>query len=291
MRPSIAATSLCILTATCRGSAAFSPNRPDRPSQRIGQQRERRGRIRPLHSTTERGADVQTIEADEARRRALAGKRESESPDDGKRRNQNDQEWKFFDTARCHVTAGPGGNGCVAFRREKGEAMGGPNGGRGGPGGSVYFVADEGLNTLALLRNRVHVRARGGKNGIGKNKDGSAGADVYVRVPCGTIVRELHTQKVAGELRTDGEVLMVAKGGRGGRGNAAFMTNRRTAPKLSERGEPGAERWLGVELRLVADVGEFVLDLTLSRFAIAPSFSDAREQVSSACPTPERAPS
>ena len=104
-------------------------------------------------------------------------------------------------------------------------------------------------------------------------------------------MRELHTQKVAGELRTDGEVLMVAKGGRGGRGNAAFMTNRRTAPKLSERGEPGAERWLGVELRLVADVGEFVLDLTLSRFAIAPSFYDAREQVSSACPTPERAPS
>ena len=255
MRRPIAATSLCILAVTCRGSAAFSPPAWDRPSRRTA--RQRRGRIRPLRSTTGRDIDEQTIRADEARRKALAGRGGSDAPGGGAgRQARNDQEWKFFDTARVHVTAGPGGNGCVSFRREKGEAMGGPNGGRGGPGGSVYFVADGGLNTLALLRNKVHVRARGGRNGIGKNKDGSAGSDIYVRVPCGTIVRELHTQKVAGELREDGEVLMVAKGGRGGRGNAAFMTNRRTAPKLSERGEPGAAQWLSVELRLVADVGE-----------------------------------
>jgi GTP-binding protein len=133
--------------------------------------------------------------------------------------------------------------------------MGGPNGGRGGSGGSIYFVADETLNTLAGLRSKIHVRAAGGKNGTGKNRDGSNGDDIMVRVPCGTIVRELHTQKVAGELRTDGQSLMVARGGRGGRGNFAFMTHRRTAPKFSERGEPGAERWLSVELRLVADVG------------------------------------
>ncbi|KAL7545943.1 hypothetical protein ACHAWF_009293 [Thalassiosira exigua] len=133
--------------------------------------------------------------------------------------------------------------------------MGGPNGGRGGGGGDVCLVADEGLNTLAGLRSRIHVRARHGRNGTGKNRDGCRGDDAEVRVPCGTVVRELHTQKVAGELRRHGERLVVATAGRGGRGNAAFMTQRRTAPKLCEHGEPGAERWLAIELRLVADVG------------------------------------
>lgn len=221
-----------------------------------------------LYSTTENEIDVDKARADEARRKALARKRSggaessssssyssSPSAPGGVNRNSNDKEWKFFDTARLHVTAGTGGNGCVAFRRERGEAMGGPNGGRGGSGGSVVFVADESLNTLAGLRSKIHVKAAHGKNGTGKNRDGSFGPDAVVRVPCGTIVRELHTQKVAGELRTHGQELMVARGGRGGRGNAAFMTNRRTAPKFSERGEPGAERWLSVELRLVADVG------------------------------------
>lgn len=200
------------------------------------------------------------VRADEARRTALAKKKkkqEKQSPTaannivdrtsstaSNNNSNNNDKEWQFFDTARVHVTAGTGGNGCVAFRREKGEAMGGPNGGRGGCGGSVLFVADESLNTLAGLRHMIHIKAGHGVNGTGKNRDGMFGKDIRVRVPCGTIVRELQTQKVAGELRTHGQELMVARGGRGGRGNAAFMTNRRTAPKLSELGEPGAERWL-----------------------------------------------
>ena len=205
-----------------------------------------------LYSTTDREIDMDKILADEARRIALA-KKKSQSPADlgstttntnSSNNNGNDKEWQFFDTARVHVTAGTGGNGCVAFRREKGEAMGGPNGGRGGCGGSVLFVADESLNTLAGLRHMIHIKAGHGVNGTGKNRDGMFGRDIRVRVPCGTIVRELHTQKVAGELRSHGQELMVARGGRGGRGNAAFMTNRRTAPKLSERGEPGAERWL-----------------------------------------------
>eukprot|EP00571_Detonula_confervacea_P011380 CAMPEP_0172303304 /NCGR_PEP_ID=MMETSP1058-20130122/4850_1 /TAXON_ID=83371 /ORGANISM="Detonula confervacea, Strain CCMP 353" /LENGTH=656 /DNA_ID=CAMNT_0013014055 /DNA_START=17 /DNA_END=1987 /DNA_ORIENTATION=- len=222
-----------------------------------------------LYSTTENEVDLDTTLADEARRIALAQKQSqpstttfntSQSQESSQQQNQspnnkNDEEWKFFDTARLHVTGGMGGNGCVAFRREKGEAMGGPNGGRGGSGGNVYFTADESLNTLSGLRSKIHVKAKHGKNGIGKNKDGSHGNDIAVRVPCGTIVRELHTQKVAGELRDHGEQLVVAVGGRGGRGNAAFMTQRRTAPKFMERGEPGAERWLSVELRLVADVG------------------------------------
>lgn len=213
-----------------------------------------------LFSAVEKDAD--TIKAEEARRKALAAKNvvnAGGSSTNAKQLRNNKQqpppEWKFFDTARVHVTAGSGGNGCVAFRREKGEAMGGPYGGRGGNGGSVYFLADESLNTLAGLRSRIHVRAASGKNGTGKNKDGVNGDDVFVRVPCGTIVRELHSQKVAGELRKNGEQLIVAKAGRGGRGNAAFMTHRRTAPKFCEHGEPGAERWLSVELRLVADVG------------------------------------
>jgi len=282
----------CILICQENGiirSSAFSPSQPlsthknviatqiPSPINNNNQQYTRSRRrldtinIIKLHSTTEDSVDINTAKANEARRKALANKQQSQSQfttttessstlqqtssTSSNRSTKNDEEWKFFDTARLHVTAGSGGNGCVAFRREKGEAMGGPNGGRGGPGGSVYFIADESLNTLAGLRSKIHVKAGVGKNGIGKNKDGSAGKEIYVRVPCGTIVRELHTQKVAGELRTHGEELMVARGGRGGRGNAAFMTQRRTAPKLSERGEPGAERWLSVELRLVADVG------------------------------------
>lgn len=168
---------------------------------------------------------------------------------------KDDQEWKFFDTARVHVTGGDGGNGCVSFRREKGEPMGGPNGGNGGRGGSVYLVCDESVNTLAPLRNRVHIRAGKARNGLGKGKHGQKGKDIIMPVPPGTVIRELHTQKLAGELKKDGESMLVARGGRGGRGNAAFKTDRNTAPKLAERAEPGAQRWLSVELRLVADVG------------------------------------
>ncbi|CAB9500407.1 GTPase Obg [Seminavis robusta] len=168
---------------------------------------------------------------------------------------RDDPEWKFFDTARMHVSGGDGGTGCVAFRREKGEPRGGPSGGSGGRGGSIYLVCDEGLNTLAPIRNRVHVRAAKGKNGLGKSKDGKKGKHVLVRVPPGTVVRDLKTNRLAGELRDHGQKFLVAKGGRGGRGNQAFMTNRMTSPKLAERGEPGVKRWLAVELRLVADVG------------------------------------
>ena len=174
------------------------------------------------------------------------------SPSNGGR---DDPEWKFFDTARIHVTGGDGGNGCVSFRREKGEAMGGPSGGRGGNGGSIYLVCDEGLNTLAPARNRVHTRAEKGRNGTGKSRNGKGGKDEYLYVPSGTIIRELHSQKVAGELKTDGEKFLVARGGRGGRGNLAFKSHRYTAPKLAERGEPGIARWVSLELKLVADVG------------------------------------
>eukprot|EP00546_Thalassionema_frauenfeldii_P010286 CAMPEP_0178908032 /NCGR_PEP_ID=MMETSP0786-20121207/7697_1 /TAXON_ID=186022 /ORGANISM="Thalassionema frauenfeldii, Strain CCMP 1798" /LENGTH=568 /DNA_ID=CAMNT_0020579889 /DNA_START=100 /DNA_END=1808 /DNA_ORIENTATION=+ len=168
---------------------------------------------------------------------------------------RDDPEWKFFDTARLHVSGGDGGSGCVAFRREKGEPRGGPSGGRGGRGGTVLLECDEGINTLAPLRNKVHVRARKGRNGLGKNKNGIQGKSIRVKVPPGTLVKDLKTQKIAGELREHGEQLIVARGGRGGRGNAAFKTPTRTAPKIAEHGEPGAKRWLSIELRLLADVG------------------------------------
>jgi GTP-binding protein len=197
--------------------------------------------------------DADADAADQAKKE-LAIKRQQDQRDKSQT-VKDDQEWKFFDTARVHVAGGDGGNGCVAFRREKGEPMGGPSGGRGGSGGSIWLVCDEGLNTLAPLRNRIHVRAIKGRNGLGKSKDGQKGRSIEIPVPPGTVIRELRTQKLAGELREHGERLLVARGGRGGRGNKAFMTERKTAPKLAERGEPGAMRWLSVELRLVADVG------------------------------------
>jgi GTP-binding protein len=193
-----------------------------------------------------------------AKRELLTKKRNENSSSKnapGQNTVKDDEEWKFFDTARVHVTGGDGGNGCVSFRREKGEPMGGPNGGSGGRGGSVYFICDESVNTLAPLRNRVHIRAGKARNGLGKGKHGQKGQDVIMPVPPGTVVRELHTQKMAGELKKHGETMLVARGGRGGRGNAAFKTDRNTAPKIAERAEPGAQRWLSVELRLVADVG------------------------------------
>lgn len=217
------------------------------------QQRGLHQRINPIFAAVEKDLEVFDADKEEAiqRQKKLLKKRREERPYQAR----DDQEWQFFDTARMHVSGGDGGNGCVSFRREKGEPMGGPNGGRGGRGGSVYLVCDKGLNTLARLRYTVHVRGSKGRNGLGKGKDGQKGKDVLIKVPPGTVVRELRTQKLAGELREDGELFLVARGGRGGRGNAAFMTQRNTAPKIAERGEPGAKSWLSIELRLVADVG------------------------------------
>ncbi len=161
----------------------------------------------------------------------------------------------FFDEVKIFVKGGDGGNGVVAFRREKYVPFGGPAGGKGGKGGDVCLVVDSHLNTLVTFRHKVHFKAERGKHGRGKNQTGRGGADIHVLVPPGTIVRDADTGEFLGDLTRRGQELLVARGGRGGRGNAAFTSSVNQAPRIAERGDPGEDRWLALELKLIADVG------------------------------------
>jgi len=161
----------------------------------------------------------------------------------------------FFDEARIYVKGGDGGNGCVSFRREKFVPFGGPDGGDGGKGGDVYLVADPHLNTLIHFKKRSHFKAQRGRHGRGKNQTGRSGKDVYIPVPLGTVVWDAETREFLADLVEPGQRVLVARGGRGGRGNAAFATPTNQAPRIAEKGEPGQERWLYLELKLIADVG------------------------------------
>jgi GTP-binding protein len=161
----------------------------------------------------------------------------------------------FIDEVAIRVTGGRGGDGCVAFRREKYVPMGGPSGGDGGHGGSVVFLADEGLNTLSPLRHRGHYRAGRGRHGEGSCRHGRGGEDLVVRVPAGTVVLDVESEEVLADLTEDGQRIAIARGGRGGRGNARFATATRRAPRRHEPGEAGVDRWVRLELKLLADVG------------------------------------
>ncbi len=161
----------------------------------------------------------------------------------------------FYDKAKIYVRGGDGGNGCIAFRREKYVPEGGPWGGDGGRGGDVILVADEGLRTLVDFRYQRHYKAQRGRHGKGKNMHGGSGEDLVLRVPVGTVVREAESGRLIGDLTRNGQKLTVARGGRGGRGNARFATMANRAPKMAEKGEPGEELWLSLELKLLADVG------------------------------------
>ncbi|MGD8277396.1 MAG: GTPase ObgE [Gemmatimonadota bacterium] len=161
----------------------------------------------------------------------------------------------FVDQAIIEVVAGTGGSGAEAFRRESGVPMGGPAGGDGGDGGSVILVADTQLATLLDFRYKQHYRAERGQHGQGKNRTGRKGEDLVLRVPVGTAVVDDDHGDPLGELLEDGERLVIAKGGRGGRGNAAFATATNRAPRRWEPGEEGEERRIRLELRLIADVG------------------------------------
>lgn len=161
----------------------------------------------------------------------------------------------FIDEVSIEVHAGNGGDGCCAFRREKYLPMGGPFGGNGGRGSNIIFKVDEGLNTLLDLRYNRIIKGKKGENGEGKNKNGKNSSDIIIKVPRGTIVTDLDSGLIVADLKNKDDSIIVAHGGRGGRGNTAFKTQSNPAPNFSENGEPGEVRYLKVELKMLADVG------------------------------------
>lgn len=161
----------------------------------------------------------------------------------------------FTDKATIYVKGGDGGNGIVSYRREKYVPLGGPAGGDGGKGADVVFIVDEGLRTLIDFRYQRHFKAERGEYGGTKNRHGANASDMVVKVPPGTVVRDRDKGILLGDMTEHGDRLVVARGGRGGRGNTRFATSTNKAPDMAEKGEPGQERWLELELRVLADVG------------------------------------
>lgn len=161
----------------------------------------------------------------------------------------------FLDKSKIKILSGRGGNGMVAWRREKYVDKGGPAGGDGGTGGDVYFIADENMSTLMDFKYKSVFKAESGVNGRSKNQHGHCGKDLYIKVPVGTTIKDIKTGNIIGDLVNHGDAIIVAKGGRGGRGNARFATSQKRAPQFCEPGEPPIERDLELELKLIADVG------------------------------------
>ncbi len=186
----------------------------------------------------------------------------------------------FYDESKIFVKGGDGGRGCVSFRREKYVPKGGPDGGDGGKGGDVVFVADENLSTLIDFHYKRHYRAERGQHGRGKKQTGRSGEDLVIPVPVGTEIYDAETGVLIADLKQPGQKIVVAKGGRGGRGNAHFATPTNQAPRYAEPGEEGEERWILLKLKLLADVGlvgypnvgksTFISAVTNARPEIAP---------------------
>lgn len=162
---------------------------------------------------------------------------------------------KFLDTTKIKIKAGDGGRGCVSFRREKYVPRGGPDGGNGGSGGNIVIVGNRSKYTLLDLNYKTNYMAERGEHGRGKDQHGRKGKDLEITVPLGTIVKDKETGRILGDVIKDGEKLIVAHGGKGGRGNMSFVSSTRRAPRISEDGEKGEERTLLLELKLIADVG------------------------------------
>ena len=162
---------------------------------------------------------------------------------------------KFIDEALIDIKAGGGGRGCISFRREKYIPRGGPDGGNGGKGGDVYITAATGLSSLLDFRYKKHYTAERGEHGQGSNCTGKDGQDIMIRVPVGTVIKDTETGEVVEDMAADGQRIVIAKGGRGGKGNAHFTTSTHQAPKFAQPGEAGEERQLKLELKLLADVG------------------------------------
>nr|MBA3606621.1 GTPase ObgE [Acidimicrobiia bacterium] len=161
---------------------------------------------------------------------------------------------QFVDECQLNVRGGDGGAGCVSFRREGPVAFGGPNGGDGGKGGDVWIVADHNVASLLAFRDHPHRRAANGVHGKGKDLHGRRGEDLVISVPEGTVISDMYSGELLAELLTNGDRWLAGAGGRGGRGNAKFLSNRRRAPAFAEQGEYGEQRWLKLEMRLMADV-------------------------------------
>src|SRR5690606_38744815 len=161
----------------------------------------------------------------------------------------------FIDVAKIHLKAGKGGNGAVAFRREKYEPAGGPFGGDGGDGGNIILQGDEGIRTLMDFRYKRHYKAEDGENGKTKKQYGRKGQDLILKVPVGTLVKDAETGKVIVDIKEHNQQFIIARGGKGGRGNAKFATSTRRAPRFAEPGRKGEERTIILELKLLADVG------------------------------------
>lgn len=161
----------------------------------------------------------------------------------------------FVDTAKIYIKAGNGGNGAVSFRREKYEPKGGPDGGDGGNGGNIVFVVDMGKNTLMDFRYKKHFKAQNGQNGQSKNRMGKDGEDLIIPVPPGTVIRDAESGRILADLTKPGDQRILARGGRGGKGNARFATATRQAPRFAQEGQKGEELWITLELKSIADVG------------------------------------
>jgi len=161
----------------------------------------------------------------------------------------------FIDEAKICLVAGRGGDGIISFHREKFRPKGGPDGGHGGRGASIILEASPRIRTLIHFRDTIHWRGQNGGHGGSNNKTGHVGKDLIIRVPVGTVVKRLHTQEVLADLTTPGQEVLLARGGESGRGNAHFKTSTRQAPRIREKGGPGEEFWLKLELKLLADVG------------------------------------
>ncbi len=184
----------------------------------------------------------------------------------------------FIDYAKIHVKAGDGGNGVVAFRREKYIPEGGPSGGDGGRGGDVVFYVDEGLRTLMDFRYRRHFKGKRGEHGQGKNMHGKKGETIEISVPPGTVIYDDDTGEKIADLTDPMDRVVVAKGGRGGRGNARFANSVNRTPRMAENGEPGQGRWLRLELKLLADVGLVGLP-NAGKSTLLASVSEARPKI------------
>ncbi len=161
----------------------------------------------------------------------------------------------FYDEAKIHVRSGDGGDGMISFRREKFVRQGGPDGGDGGRGGDVIFIASTHLNSLATFQRNKHYRAGNGVHGTVQKMTGANGEGLRLEAPVGTIIRNAETGDMLADLTQPGQEVVILAGGRGGRGNIHYATSRRQAPRIAERGEPGEEMWLALEMKLIADVG------------------------------------